>query len=399
MRCDAVCSEPSRIAGSIEKMIKHRRSCSRYRDSPKRMTAHKPSPASSRPRIYETPVIAGTLGFPSCRRRECDGCLLAWWPRGRTSGAVLGLAAFLGLTTLLGGCGEGAEPQDGRMKVAVTIPPQVWLVEAIGGERVAVRALLPPHESPHTYQPTDREVTAVLRGDLFIRIGVAAESGPQFQAMIGAGKLTIIDQRQGITLRSMEPQGHSHGHDCGLDHRHGHAVVDAEKHSKARTVWTDPHIWTSPRLLKEQASTVAKALSAADPDHHDHYQRNLVAVQRQLDELDAELTQILAGVRGEAFFVFHPSWGYFAADYGLKQIPIEIQGKHPTDRELTHLTALAREHRARVVFVQPQVKGPAAAAIAYQIGAVVREIDPLAVDVPDNLRTAAQAIAQTLSQP
>jgi zinc transport system substrate-binding protein len=32
--------------------------------------------------------------------------------------------------------------------------------------------------------------------------------------------------------------------------------------------------------------------------------------------------------------VFHPAWGYFAHAYGIKQVPIEIEGKAPEPAQL-----------------------------------------------------------------
>ena len=43
------------------------------------------------------------------------------------------------------------------------------------------------------------------------------------------------------------------------------------------------------------------------------------------DELDGELRRKLAPLAGRSFLVFHPSWGYFAADYGLRQVAIELE--------------------------------------------------------------------------
>ncbi len=39
------------------------------------------------------------------------------------------------------------------------------------------------------------------------------------------------------------------------------------------------------------------------------------------------------------FMVFHPAWGYFARDFGLEQIPVEVGGQEPSAQELAHLIA------------------------------------------------------------
>jgi zinc transport system substrate-binding protein len=42
------------------------------------------------------------------------------------------------------------------------------------------------------------------------------------------------------------------------------------------------------------------------------------------------------------FIVFHPSWGYFARDYDLKQVSIEVGGQEPSAAELGELVKEAQ---------------------------------------------------------
>ena len=89
----------------------------------------------------------------------------------------------------------------------------------------------------------------------------------------------------------------------------------------------------------------------------------------------------LVPLRGASVYVYHPSWGYFCDAYGLHQHAIEVEGKDPSDAELTALQAQARRERVKVIFVQPQIAGRSAQAIAKSLGAEVRTLDPLARDV------------------
>jgi zinc transport system substrate-binding protein len=92
--------------------------------------------------------------------------------------------------------------------------------------------------------------------------------------------------------------------------------------------------------------------------------------------------------------VFHPAWGYFAARYGLTQVPIETGGKEPTGKELAAVVARARELNAKAVFASPEFSRKIAEVIAREIGGRVVLIDSLAREYPDNLRRVANAIAE-----
>ncbi len=294
-------------------------------------------------------------------------------------------AAMLGAT----GCTRSTDRQSGpeKLTVAVSVAPQAWLVKQIGGDRIDVLTLVAPADNPHTYQPSDAQVSRVMQAAAYFRIGVPFESGPWFEAIESSRKVPIVDVRKDITLRQMESHSHHeeedhHGHDHGHAHEHQHAGPD-------------PHIWLSPPLLKTQAGTIADALSEIDPANRSGYDRNRAAVQQRLDDLDARIVELLEPLSNRAFFVFHPAWGYFADAYGLKQVAIEIEGKQPSDAELTEVQQEARRLGIQVIFVQPQITGQAAHAVAEAVGARVETLDPLAEDVAGNLLGAAEAIARS----
>ena len=282
----------------------------------------------------------------------------------------LALVAVLLLAPTTIGSAGAAE----RLRVTVSVLPQVWLVEAIAGDRVEVDVLLAPGESPETYQPTDAQVSSLMRSTLFIRLGVPFEEGRWFQALAHSDRLTIVDSSQGIERR---------------------AITGGEHRSAVGRAGKDPHIWLSPKLTIVQARTVARALAEIDPEHRADYDRRLLAVIKELEHLDRTLHQRLDPHRGRAFLVFHPSWGYFADEYGLRQIAIELDGKQPTDRELTAIHEAARRDDIHTVFVQPQISGRAAQAVADAIGAKLEIIDPLGADLPVNLLQVADLLAES----
>ncbi|MCK5723282.1 MAG: zinc ABC transporter substrate-binding protein, partial [Gammaproteobacteria bacterium] len=90
------------------------------------------------------------------------------------------------------------------------------------------------------------------------------------------------------------------------------------------------------------------------------------------------------------FMVFHPSWGYFADTYGLKQVAVEIEGKNPKPSQLKELIEHAKEQGIKIIFVQPQFSSKSAKLVAREIGGRVAVADPLAQDWSANLRAVAR---------
>ena len=143
---------------------------------------------------------------------------------------------------------------------------------------------------------------------------------------------------------------------------------------------------------------IRDTLTQVDPDHAAEFTQRQQAWLEQVQALDHEIQALFQSLPQEkkAFIVFHPAWGYFAKDYNLRQIPIEVQGKEPSPKQLADTLHKARVVGAKVVFVQPQVSTKTAEAVARHLGGRIAVIDPLGSDVLQSIRHAAQAIAEAI---
>lgn len=249
-------------------------------------------------------------------------------------------------------------------RVFVSVPPQKYFVERIGGNRVKVSVLVPAGADPHTFEPKPATMVELSGAGAWFTIGIPFEENLKPRLSAANDELPVIRTEEGIRRSD-------HGHDG-----------------------VDPHIWLSPRLVKVQAENILQGLIRIDPAGEKVYRANARRFKAELDALDRELRTLFAGVRDKSFLVFHPSWGYLAADYGLVQVAIEVEGKEPKGADLARITRLAREKRIRVVFVEPQFSSRSARTIAESIGAKLVMADPLAANWADNLRHAARAFRQ-----
>lgn len=71
------------------------------------------------------------------------------------------------------------------LPVTVSIAPQKYLLERIGGEAVAVSVLLKPGADPHAYEPTPAQIRALSSAKAWFTIGVSFEEVwlPRIQAL------------------------------------------------------------------------------------------------------------------------------------------------------------------------------------------------------------------------
>ncbi len=263
------------------------------------------------------------------------------------------------------------------MAVAVSILPQKYFVQAIGGDHVAVQVMVRPGFEPATYEATPRQLVALAGARLYFAIGVPFERAwlPRFTA--ANRKLRVVDTTRGIRRMAMTP-GHDEDADRGLD----------------------PHIWLSPPLVRIQAMNIRDALIAADPAHAADYRRGYARLAQTVNRVDDAILAQLAGADSahNRFMVFHPAFGYFAAAYGLSQLAIEEEGKEPGPARLAALIATARREGIKVLFVAPQFSRKSAQTIAAAIGGRVAAIDPLAADWPAGMQAIAAAFRGALAR-
>ena len=258
---------------------------------------------------------------------------------------------------------DQAEQEDSGIVVAVSILPQKDFVERIGKERVSVIVMIPPGASPATHEPSPGQLKEVSRARLYVRIGHIPFENAWMDNIVEANSdLTVIDSSDGIEI-----------------------------------VANDPHIWLSPILAKTQVEHICDALIGIDPENRDYYVGNKKEYIGELDNLDYEIRKNLSGIKNRKFMIFHPAWGYFARDYQMEQIPIEIEGKEPSASDLARLVDTAKANNITVVFTAPQFNSESAEVIAEEIGGTVVPIDPLAADYVANMRMVSEILARHLA--
>lgn len=298
---------------------------------------------------------------------------------------VILFTAVLLFSTFIPETGPSVLSSENPISVFVSIEPQVTFVERIGGNRVTVHALVLPGENPATYSPAPEQMTVLSKSKLFFRIGVPFEESLIKRIENVAKQVQIVDTRKGIHLRKMEGLDEDYHSSNGDDVSHDHGGYD-------------PHIWLSPILVQKQAKTICEALISIDPEGAHIYEANLRKFIHDLDDLHQKIKRSLAPVKGGTIFVFHPSFGYLADTYGLKQKAVESEGKTPKGKNLSQFIKMAKREKVRVVFVQPQFDQNAARKIASAIDGVVVSLDPLSKEYFKNMEAMADTIASALKK-
>lgn len=298
---------------------------------------------------------------------------------------LVGCCLFLVVLLLTAFPAAARAAEKGVVRVAVSVPPEAFFVERIGGERVSVQIMIPRYTSPATYEPTPRQVMALEQSDLYVKVGVPSfifEKKHIDPFLEKHGNIRVVSLSDGVSLRSMAPHHHE-------GEKHEGEKEEAEHgHGKE----PDPHVWLSPAVVRAATGRICQALSGIDPAGEESYRRNRDRFIGEIDDLDREIRDALRGEKGLSFLVYHPAWGYFADEYGLVQHAIEMGGKTPDIARIRELIDFAREKGIRVIFVQKGFDTKSAGLIAREIGGEVVEMDPLDENWTESLTRFSRAL-------
>ena len=268
------------------------------------------------------------------------------------------------VTTLLGSCTKAKEESD----FVVTIAPIKHIVEQITCGDFSVSVLVPQGASPETFEPTPKQIADLNDAELVFSTGlIEFERSLLEQADKGNN---IVNLSQDIELI----EGH-----CSHAHHHGH------HHS------IDPHIWTSPRRVKQMAHNAYNAIMELYPDSV-KYTVAYKDLCRRLDSLDAQCERMISQSNTEAFVIYHPALTYYAQDYNIEQIAIEHEGKEPSAKHIATIIDRSRNLGVKNILYQSEFPKSVVEVIANDIGVHAVEITPLEEDVEKNILAITEAI-------
>lgn len=292
------------------------------------------------------------------------------------------------ITLFLGACNNDSAQSE---KYFVSILPQKFFVEKVVSDKYEVDVLVKPGESPATYEPTTKQMIALSKAKALFTIGVPFEHAIIPKLKVQYPHLEILATDKNITkikpASFMELFHKDHDHE-----KHNEEHNKSHNHSEG----LDPHIWLSPTLVKQQVVNIAEYFINAYPQDADFFKANRDKFIGELNQVSQEIKDIFSTAESREFLCFHPAWGYFAQDFDLKQIPIEIEGKEPTPQEQEKIIKFAKDRKIKVIFVQAQFDQNIAKAVANNIEGQVILIDPLAEDYLTNLKIIANKLAQSM---
>jgi len=233
-------------------------------------------------------------------------------------------------------CGGGAtQPTDDRIDVVATTNIVADLIQTIGGDRVAVKALMGPGIDPHLYKASAGDARRMSSADVIFFSGLHLE-----------GKMSeVLEQMGEHGIRTVAVT------DCVPEE----ALIATSGFSGVH----DPHVWFDVALWSNTAACVAEALVELDAGGADGYRHRAEGFVEELEELDRWVrarTAELAPQR-RVLVTAHDAFSYFGRAYdfevrGLLGISTTSEAGTSDVQELADFIA---ERQIPAIFVETSV--------------------------------------------
>ncbi len=223
-----------------------------------------------------------------------------------------------------------AQSGGGQKLVAVTTMTVLGdLIQQVGGEKVEVKALVPPGGDVHTYQPAPQDIKTVSQARIVFYNGVHLEEWleptiraagrPDFQTVVLANGLPLLQEA------GEEP---------------------------------NPHLWMDVRNAKVYVGRIRDALGKVDSPNVRYYGDRARQYLSQLDDLDTWIQEQVGTIpkAHRKLVTFHDAFPYFAKRYGLTLVGVVVEspGKEPSARESAALIRRIKQQRVPAIFAEAQ---------------------------------------------
>ena len=185
-----------------------------------------------------------------------------------------------------------------RLVVAAVNAPLASFADTLGGDGVEVLYPVPEGADAALWRPPINTISAIQGADIILLNG--AEFA-KWTAKVSLPRSRTVDTSVVFSdayIETAEGLTHSHGNEGA----HSHTGLVA-------TTWLDF------AQARAQADAVASAIIRKAPAMQPQVAERLVALEGELDALDARARDIGVGIAGVPVYAMHPGYDYFARAY------------------------------------------------------------------------------------
>jgi zinc transport system substrate-binding protein len=209
--------------------------------------------------------------------------------------------------------------------------PVKFFAEKIAGKYAKVTLPVPADIDPAFWAPKAEEITELQKADMILL------NGANYAKWLPKVSLPLFK----LVNTSAEFRDAYIALNADVTHNHG----TGGKHSHTGTAFTT---WLDFSLAEKQAKAVFKALSRKKPNLNAAFVQTFVPLQKELLDLDKELTEIGGALNGLPLLASHPVYQYMKSRYQLNLESVHWEPEdEPTDEQWAKLKQIVENHPAK----------------------------------------------------
>lgn len=302
----------------------------------------------------------------------------------KTIGRIFGL--LLLATLILAGCGKAGDAAAGKKRTIVaTYSVLGSIVGELAGGAFTVITSIPNGLDPHEWEPSAKDIEALMKADLVVENGIGLEGGMEKTLeKVRAAGVKFFTASSAITVRTVKA---------------GEGIPSGDPDQAPGA--EDPHLWLDPVAMKRVVGSLAGYLKSA-------FGADLAgrasALSGKLDALDAEIRSEVSRIPPEKRLLVtgHESMGYFAQRYGFKLvgaiIPSLSTQAEVSAAQMSALRKLILENHVAAVFTELGTPPAVAEALAREAHVKAISLTTHSLPADGSYFTFLRDIARTITE-
>jgi zinc transport system substrate-binding protein len=240
-----------------------------------------------------------------------------------------------------------------KLQVMTSFYPLYFFIEQIAGDKADVVNITPVGVEPHDYEPTAQDMAQIENSKILVLVGLGFEPWGNNVRKNLQFKNTVIAFV-------------------------GDEIMNQSEVGEKKNV-IDPHVWQSPLMAKKIIDRITVNLMEVDSANSSYYQKNAAKIKTRLDELDTQYKEGLAHCAQKNIITSHAAFGYVAAEYGFKQVPIAglSPDAEPSLRQLADIAAFVKANNISYIFFESLASPKLSEILASETGAKTLILNPI----------------------
>ena len=235
---------------------------------------------------------------------------------------------------------------DNRPVVLTTFTILADMAREVAGDRLQVKSITKPGAEIHGYEPSPKDLERASGADLIVENGLGLELWAR-RFVQSAGDVPTVTLTDG-----MQP-----------------LLIEGDMYAGK----PNPHAWMSPLRAQGYVDQLVDAFSDLDPEGAQIYRDNGKRYKQQLENLDAELRDLLAVIppKQRVLVSCEGAFSYLAQDYGFDEAylwPVNAESQI-TPRRMARLIDRVKRDQVPAVFCETTVSDKAQREVARASGA------------------------------